>query len=169
MGANHATIAPYGAFDTADGQQVLLAVQNDREWARFCEHVLLDTTLATDERFASPAQRLRHRAELDLLVNGCLSRLDREAVISRLEEASIANSRLNSIVDLPKHEQLLARERWIDTGTESGPVQTLLPPWIPDGHDRDYGPIPSLGQHTRQILDWLDVPPTEHNIDPHSW
>jgi formyl-CoA transferase len=75
---------------------------------------------------------------------------------------------LNSIVDLPKHEQLLARERWIETGTESGPVQTLLPPWVPAGHDLDYGSIPALGQHTRQILDWLGLAPAEDDLDHHS-
>jgi formyl-CoA transferase len=164
MGTNHATIAPYGAFDTADGEQVLLAVQNNREWVRFCEHVLREPALAGDPRFSDPARRLRHRTELDAVINDCLRALNREAVVSRLEEASIANSRLNSILDLPKHEQLLAGERWIETTTAAGPVHTLLPPWVPDGHGRDYGPIPTLGQHTRQILEWLDLAPATEDL-----
>lgn len=155
MGTDHSTIAPYGAFDTADGERVLLAVQNDREWVRFCDQVLELPGLAADERFTTPSRRLRHRTELDEVVNDRVRSFDRATLLGRLEQASIANSRLNAIEDLPTHEQLVSRGRWIETGSEAGPVQTLLPPWVPAGHDASYGPVPALGQHTEQILEWL--------------
>src|SRR5205823_2486565 len=52
-GAHHATIVPYGPFRTGDGASVFLSVQNEREFARFCEIVLVHAALATDPRFAS--------------------------------------------------------------------------------------------------------------------
>src|SRR2546421_316449 len=48
-GAHHATIAPYGPFATGDGGRIFLSVQNEREFARFCETVLGRPELAGDE------------------------------------------------------------------------------------------------------------------------
>jgi formyl-CoA transferase len=157
MGTSHATIAPYGAFDTADGSQVLVAIQNEREWKRFCAEVIESPELESDDRFATNAVRVRNGAALTELINACLGRLDRASVIARLEAAGIANARLNDLADLEHHVQLSERDRWIPTVTEVGTVQTVKPPWAPDSHDADYGSVPSLGEHTRPILDWLGL------------
>jgi formyl-CoA transferase len=156
MGANHATIAPYGAFETSDGE-ILLAVQNRYEWNRFCEDVLGAPELENDPRFASNALRVQNVAVLTKIVNDCLSGLDRKAVAARLDAAGIANARLKHIEDLESHEQLTERDRWVPVHTEAGWVNTIRPPWVPEGHGREYGPIPSLGQHTRQIYAWLGL------------
>ncbi|MDV6212759.1 CaiB/BaiF CoA-transferase family protein [Rhodococcus erythropolis] len=155
MGTSHATIAPYGAFASEDGSPVLLAVQNQREWARFCADVMDASELEHDPRFATNADRVRNCADLTELVNGRLGRLDRATVIGRLEAAGIANARLNDLKDLEHHVQLTDRDRWVTTPTEVGSVRTVKPPWAPDGHHGDYGATPSLGEHTQQILTWL--------------
>src|SRR5260370_42325352 len=51
--AAHATIYPYGPFTAGDGRQVMLGLQNEREWVIFCEQVLRAPQLAQQEEFSS--------------------------------------------------------------------------------------------------------------------
>lgn len=151
-GTSHATIAPYGAFATGDGNVILFAVQSEREWVRFCEIVMSDAALAADERFGSQHSRVANAELLDEIINVRLSHLSQAEALGLLENADIAVARLNGITDLADHEQLVARDRWIDTPTPVGPVRTLLPPWTPGSQGREYGSVPRLGEHTRSVL-----------------
>ena len=72
VGLKHPTIAPYGAFPCADGKQVLLSIQNEREWVRLCGEVLGEAALAADPRFASNSARVANRAALDARVGEAL-------------------------------------------------------------------------------------------------
>jgi formyl-CoA transferase len=156
QGTSHATIAPYGAFTTGDGHEVLLAVQNDREWLRFCADVLGDPKLASDERFDSHHARVQNRSVLDALIARRFEKLDREAVLNLLATAEIAHARLNEIGELADHEQLVSRNRWEATGIPGGEVETLVPPWVPHGRVESLGGVPALGEHTQSIFAWLD-------------
>ena len=156
-GTRHAMIVPYGAYATAGGEQVMLAVQNNSEWVRFCSGVLEDPGLAGDERFSTNEGRVRHRAALEERINATLGALDRTTVLDRLTRADIASSRVNPIEALATHEQLASDERWATTGTEAGPIRTVLPPWLPPGRADQLGDVPALGEHTRSVLDWLGL------------
>lgn len=151
-GTSHATIAPYGAFATGDGNIILFAVQSEREWARFCEIVMADRALAADERFDSQHSRVGNAELLEEIISARLSQLSQVEALALLKDADIAVARLNGITDLADHEQLLARDRWIDTPTPVGSVRTLLPPWAPGPQGREYGTVPRLGEHTRSVL-----------------
>ncbi|MBF4476673.1 CaiB/BaiF CoA transferase family protein [Rhodococcus rhodochrous] len=157
MGTSHATIAPYGGFTTADGQRVLLAVQNDREWKRFCRDVLERSELSDNPRFNSHSSRVDHREELDSIVAERISKLDLATVEKRLESAEVAFARMNTIDQLHHHEQLRGRGRWVTTDSEVGPLNTLLPPWFPPGALPEFGRIPTLGEHTDEVLAWLGL------------
>jgi formyl-CoA transferase len=150
-------IVPYGAYPTAGGEQVMLAVQNNSEWLRFCSVVLEEPELAGDERFSTNEGRVHNRAALEDRINTTLGVLDRATVLDRLARADIACARVNPIEALAHHEQLASGERWATTGTEAGPVQTVLPPWLPPGRADHLGDVPALGQHTRSVLDWLGL------------
>jgi itaconate CoA-transferase len=156
-GTRHAMIVPYGAYGCAGDGQIMLAVQSDAEWVRFCALVLEDPSLTRDERFATNERRLANRAALDDRIGGTLGALDRKTVIDRLERADIASARVNRIEELATHEQLQSDSRWTTTGTEAGPVRTVLPPWLPPGRAENLGDVPALGQHTRSVLEWLGV------------
>src|SRR5262249_49558517 len=108
-GAAHATIFPYGPFVAGDGKTVMLGLQNEREWTRFCETVIGRPDLLTDERFASNSGRAQHREELTRVIVDAFSTLSAAQVIERLEAASIANARMNDMHDVWRHEQLEAR------------------------------------------------------------
>lgn len=150
--ASHATIYPYGPFRAGDGKLVMLGLQNEREWALFCERVLRRPEIAADERFASNARRVAARAEVDAIVDETFSRLTAQEVLQRLELAGIANARINEMHEVWAHPQLAARERWTQVDTPAGQVPALFPPALPDSVQPRMGPVPGLGEHTDSVL-----------------
>jgi len=156
-GAEHASIAPYGPVRAADGGCVLLGVQNDREWRRFCAEVLGWPAMADDDRFRTNALRVQNRAALHIVVESTLGSLTYADIMARLEAAGIACARLNSVAEYLAHPQLDARDRWREVGSPSGPLRALMPPVQIDGVEPAMGDIPALGQHTNRILEELGV------------
>jgi itaconate CoA-transferase len=151
-GSSHATIAPYGPFRAGDDKLVLLGVQNEREWARFCAIVLEQPELAEDPRFNGNARRIEHREALHALIDAVFSKLTAEQIVARLEQAQIANARINSMQEFWEHPQLEARERWREVDSPVGPLRAMLPPVTMDGFEPRMDPIPSVGEHSEQIL-----------------
>ena len=151
-GASHASIYPYGPFPAGDGGTVMLGLQNEREWKSFCDVVLHNPALATDERFNANARRHANREALKAIIDGVFTRLSTEAVQARLDEAQIANARMNDMHDLWAHPQLAARRRFAEVGTSAGPVPALLPPGSSPADPPRMDPVPALGQHTDAIL-----------------
>lgn len=152
VGAQHATIAPYGPFTTADGGTVLLAVQNEREWVSLCEKVLGDPALATDERFIRNSARVTHRRELNAVLSQKFLQLGTESAMTLLEEASVANARLNPVEGLLEHPVLSGRDRWRTVETPGGPIEALLPPANLGGVEPRMERVPAVGEHTAAIL-----------------
>lgn len=151
-GASHATIYPYGPFPAGDGKTVMLGLQNEREWAVFCEQVLQQPALATDERFVTNSLRSAARKELYAIIRDVFSSMTAEQVTERLEKAQIANARLNEMKDLWEHAQLRARQRWAEVASPVGSLPALLPPGASTGWQARMDAIPALGQHTDAIL-----------------
>ncbi|QNN53902.1 CaiB/BaiF CoA transferase family protein [Nocardioides mesophilus] len=151
-GASHAAIAPYGPFACGDGKQVFLGIQNEREWAVFCEQVLDDVALEKDPRFATNPSRVTHREQLDEAIHARFAPLSSEEVVVRLDEAGIANARLRDLFELGEHPQLAARDRWREVDSPVGPLRALVPPATLVGAEPVMGPIPRVGEHTAAIL-----------------
>jgi itaconate CoA-transferase len=155
-GTSHAAIAPYGTFRAGDDTEVVVGIQNEREWAAFCEVVLRRPELAGDPRFATGARRLENRqalhAEIDAVFRVCTG----AEVLERLAAGRIAHARRREVAEVLEHPQLLARDRWTEVGSPAGPVPALLPPLALGGHAPRMDPIPAVGEHTDAILRWLD-------------
>jgi itaconate CoA-transferase len=151
-GALHASIYPYGPFAAGDGGTVMLGLQNEREWKAFCAGVLHDAALAADPRFDSNARRNEHREALTAIILATFGQLTTEQVLARLDEAQIANARMNDMADLWAHPQLKARARWQTVGSPAGDIPALLPPGRNNSFDYRMDPIPAVGQHTEAIL-----------------
>lgn len=154
-GTSHAAIAPYGAFTCGDGVQVMLAIQNDREWARFASEVLGNSDMVTDERFARAAQRYAHRVELEDIINAAFAKLSGEQCDGLLEGAKIAHSRQRDVSEIADHPQLLERERWDEVDSPVGPLSVLKPPVITSDFEYRTDAIPAAGEHTENILSSL--------------
>ena len=158
-GARHATIDPYGPYTAGDGKVVYLGLQNEREWVRFCTDVLQRPELAADPRFSSNPRRVEHRRELDAIITDAFSGLGAEQVIARLEQAQIANARMNTVRDLIDHPQLVARDRWSDVRSPAGAIRMLKPPFNVEAMEVPMTAIPALGEHTDAILNELGIEP----------
>ena len=150
--ASHATIYPYGPFAAGDGGTVMLGLQNEREWVVFCKLVLQQPELATDLRFDSNARRNEHRDALKAIILAAFAGMSTAEVTTRLDEAQIANARMNSMAELWAHPQLKARDRWRQVASPVGDIPALLPPGRINSFDYRMDPIPAVGQHTRAIL-----------------
>jgi len=150
--AAHASIYPYGPFAAGDGGTVMLGLQNEREWKMFCEGVLQNAALASDPRFDSNAHRNENRSELTALILTTFGQLSTDQVLARLDQAQIANARMNDMAGLWAHPQLQARARWQSVGSPVGEIAALLPPGRSNAFDYRMDPIPAVGQHTEAIL-----------------
>lgn len=151
-GASHATIYPYGPFKAGDGVSVVLGLQNEREWAAFCDKALHQPALAKDPRFDSVAKRSTDREALKALVEAAFQPLTAAEVEARLDAAGIGYGRMNDMAALWAHPQLRARKRWREVDTPAGPIPALLPPGASTAYEARMGAVPALGQHTAAIL-----------------
>ncbi|WP_312843589.1 CaiB/BaiF CoA transferase family protein [Diaphorobacter nitroreducens] len=151
-GASHASIYPYGPFVAGDGKTVMLGLQNEREWKAFCDAVLQRPEVATDARFDSNGQRNAHRDALQALILQEFSTLSAAQVVERLDQAGIANARVNDMADLWAHPQLAARQRWSEVDSPVGRIPALLPPGVNSAFDYRMDAVPAVGQHNAAIL-----------------
>ncbi|KAJ5289286.1 Aldolase-type TIM barrel [Penicillium atrosanguineum] len=156
-GASHASIYPYGPFETGDGQSVMLGIQNEREWVNFCRGVLSQPELAADSRFSTNSLRTQNRDELKAIICSAFSGITAEETIARLDKFTIANANVNDMCGVWKHAQLKARDRWSEVQTPAGIIQTLLPPGATKSADRggygaQMGSVPRVGEHNQAIL-----------------
>jgi itaconate CoA-transferase len=156
-GAAHATIFPYGPFAVGDGSNVMLGLQNEREWRIFCEKVLLQPELADQEAFSSNPRRVANREPLTALIVEAFSTMTIDEVVQRLEHAQIANARVNEMKDVWAHPQLKARGRWTQVGSPVGNLPALIPPGTNSAFTAKMQAIPALGEHTQTILTELGL------------
>lgn len=151
-GASHATIYPYGPFPVGDGNSVMLGLQNEREWAIFCDQVLQQPELKEDVRFSSNTRRSEARSELRSIIVEVFSKMTLTTVTQRLDAARIGNASMNSMEQVWNHAQLAARDRWRFVDSPNGPVKAMLPPGAPEEFSSRMDPIPESGEHSREIL-----------------
>ena len=147
VGLNHPSIAPYGAYRSGDGALIVICIQNEREWMRFCEQVLEQPEVVDDTRFANNMARVRNRAELDRCIEGVFDQHNVETLKRQLTEAAIAFGMVNDVDGLARHPQL----RTWPVVTPSGEVEIVAPPIISDQDEGRFAPVPGLGEHDAKI------------------
>ncbi len=151
-GTDHATVVPYGRFTAGDGKDVMLGIQNEREWVSFCKMVLDQPELATDPRYDNNTRRNAARAEVIALISAVFATLTAAQVVARLDAAGIANARMNSPEEVWDHPQLKARKRWREVDTPQGRIPALLPPMTSSEYEVRMDKVPVVGEHTDQVL-----------------
>jgi crotonobetainyl-CoA:carnitine CoA-transferase CaiB-like acyl-CoA transferase len=142
VGLAHPSIAPYGAYGAKDGE-VVLSIQNQREWRNFCAEVLEQTDLADDERFHDNPARVENRPALDAEIDAVFGALSRAQLIERLRKGGIAYGAVNTVADLAQHPQL----RRLTTESPSGTVEMVAPPARFANETAQVRPVPALDEH----------------------
>jgi itaconate CoA-transferase len=143
-GLSHAAIYPYSRYGCRDGD-IVIAVQHQGEWERFCAGVLERPDLTNDERFTDNPARVENRDALDLVIVPFFAQLTLAEAIARLSAQAIAWSRVSTVGDLPQHPALRR-------------VESVLPGGLSFDLPRPAGrhavtpkPVPALGEHTQRI------------------
>ncbi len=147
VGLAHPSISPYGVFASRDGTDILISIQNDREWRILAKDVLGDAALEADPAFATNVKRVARRVETDGKVAAVFGALSAAELVEKLTQADIAFGLVNDAAGLARHPHL----RRITVATPSGPVSYPAPAAIQVGEERRYGAIPALGQHTDAV------------------
>jgi crotonobetainyl-CoA:carnitine CoA-transferase CaiB-like acyl-CoA transferase len=143
VGLKHPSIAPYGAFTCADGRDILVSIQNEREWADFCNLVLHRPELIQDAGFSNNAARVENRAVVDQTVADVFSDLTSAQAIDRLTTARTAFGSVNTVQDLILHPQLRTRRMQVSGRNTDVPAS----PWITEWDTESYASAPSLNQN----------------------
>jgi crotonobetainyl-CoA:carnitine CoA-transferase CaiB-like acyl-CoA transferase len=151
-GTRHNFVVPYGGYRVGDGSSVNLAVQNDGQWRRLCAIVLRQAELADDPRFVTNELRLKHRDQLEPLIESLLAEDTRTSVESRLVEADVPFGTVNTVEDVPNHPQLAARGRWFEVDSPVGQLRAFHHPMNIAGLARPATRVPALGEHTAEVL-----------------
>jgi crotonobetainyl-CoA:carnitine CoA-transferase CaiB-like acyl-CoA transferase len=146
-GLHHPTIAPYGAYQCGDGRQLLLSIQNEREWQRLCSDVLEQPDLPKNPKFSSNVNRVANRAELDAILNAVFGGDPIDKVAAKLQAAQIAFGRLNGMDEFAKHPQ----NRFVSVRTSGGEMQILAPGAVVNGMVAPLGDVPDLGANSTAI------------------
>ena len=142
LGLAHPSICPYGVFALADGE-IVISIQNEREWRILCTEALSDPNFADDPRFVSNVLRVNNREACDARVQKALENRSRAEVTATLDKARIAYGLVSSVADLMAHRSATT----LPVETPGGPAEVLAPPVVIDGKRRMLGPVPALGQH----------------------
>jgi len=148
-GLHHPTIAPYGAYRCGDGRQILLSIQNEREWQRLCGDVLGQPDLPENPKFSSNVNRVTHRADLDAILNTVFSAHSVDDMAAKLQKAQIAFGRLNGMDEFAAHPQ----NRFVTVRTSGGEMQILAPGAVVNGVLARLGDVPDLGANSAAIRD----------------
>ncbi len=147
VGLNHPSIAPYGAYPTQDGGEILISIQNEREFFRLAGEVLERPDMPEDEKFCSNEARCANRPALDEIIIGAFTSIERPKLTKRLRDAQIAFGEINDVAGLSAHPAL----RRVEVDSPTGPVTMAAPPATVNGEVRELGPVPGIGDHTDKI------------------
>ena len=150
VGLMHPTIQPYAAFKVKDGSKIIIAIQNEREWARFCSQVLKLPDLSKDPLFKTNNARVKNVEKLHQIINKRSESLSAKEFTCLLTEADIAFGLINSVDALSKHAGL----NLVNVKTTKGDDLTIAAPPINRTINslKNSKPPPKLGEHTSKIF-----------------
>ncbi len=162
LGSGHPSLSPYRTFRCKDGQWIFIAAANDRFWGRLAPALDL-TELGTDPRFAKNVDRVKHRAELEAILERTISEMEREPLLKALEEAGVPATPVNTVDQVMEDPQTTARGM-IDRVAhpvlgEIPVVSTPVKFSVMQAGVRTAAPL--RGQHTDAVLGELGYSPEE--------
>ena len=149
IGLAHPGICPYGVFLSADGQPFILSIQNEREWGRLIDQVIIERDLLEDPRCLTNEVRVENRRYVDDKIGGELKKLLYSEIENRFSRADLAQAPLMEIQDLKEHLDFRTYPALIGNNTFELPMTP--------GNDYASGQkVPELGEHTKAVIGSLE-------------
>jgi crotonobetainyl-CoA:carnitine CoA-transferase CaiB-like acyl-CoA transferase len=144
VGLRHPTIAPYGAHTTKDRKTIIIAIQNEREWERFCEIILFDKKVTKNPYFCNNLQRVKNRDTLESKIDDVVNNLNSKDFKLKLKQAKIAFAQVRNTSELKLHEGFRERQLFGSNGKNvNAPISAFEQP--PFNLQRK---APILGEHS---------------------
>ena len=156
-GHRHTMIAPYGMYPMSDGELVMIGVQSNRDWADFAEHVLQDRALIDDPRFVDNSDRIANIDDLEALISAAFASVPAEELIGRLRAGRVAHSFVRDPLVLWQHDQLRARDRFMQVTTPTGSAEVYKPPFNLSNAGIPDATVPALGDHDGDLIVELEA------------
>ncbi|HLJ06884.1 MAG TPA: CaiB/BaiF CoA-transferase family protein [Acetobacteraceae bacterium] len=147
IGLAHPSICPYGAFPTSDGALVMIAIQNEREWAEFCTRFLQEPDLPQRAGFDTNMTRVANRPMVDGHIGAVFAKLTRAEAAAKLRAANTAYGFVNDVAAFASHPAL----RRATVQTPNGDVALAAPPVLFSDGPRQLGAVPAIGEHSAAI------------------
>jgi crotonobetainyl-CoA:carnitine CoA-transferase CaiB-like acyl-CoA transferase len=154
LGNRHAWMAPHGLYRCrGDDRWVAIAVESDEQWGALCT-AIGRPELASDERFATQAQRHEHQDELDALIEAWTVERDERAAQDELQAAGVPAGAVLDVAGVYEDPQLKHRETiTFADHPETGPFPHTRTAWRSRrGNSGVNGPAPLYGDATDRVL-----------------
>ncbi len=146
-GLSHPIIQPYGAFATRGGPPVMIAIQNQREYANLCLKVLQRPDLKDDPHFVDNQQRVANTDAMRAEIEAVFESMERGELLTRLREAGIAYGEVNSIGQLAEHPAL----RRMQVPTSEGDISVTATAIRRNGMCTTAGQVPEFAEHDAAV------------------
>ncbi|WP_342360945.1 CaiB/BaiF CoA-transferase family protein [Terrarubrum flagellatum] len=155
MGNAHAQLVPYQVIPVKDGH-IILATGNDGQYQRTCD-VLGVPELKDDPRFIDNEARVNNREHLMPLLIARAKTFAKNDLIERLETAGVPVGPINTVPEVFRDPQVIARGLRVDLpapGAKAGALPSVRQPIVINGQPL-YGEraSPALGEDQQSVLD----------------
>jgi crotonobetainyl-CoA:carnitine CoA-transferase CaiB-like acyl-CoA transferase len=152
LGNAHPNVTPYQPIRTRD-KTMIIAVGNERLWAKFCKILGVEATLMVDPRFATNAERNVNRAELVELLEQILTQRTAAEWVEDLVAAGIPAGPINFPDETLTDEHVLARRMIVELEHPLiGIVRSIAAPMRFESNGPTYRRYPPrLGEHNDEI------------------
>ena len=166
-GHRHTIIAPYGMYPMSDGELVMIGVQSNRDWADFATHVLHEAALIDDPRFVDNSDRIANIDELEAMITSVFSSVPAGELIGRLRAGRVAHSFVRDPLALWQHDQLRARDRFMQVTTPTGSAEVYKPPFNLSNAAAPDATVPALGDHDEDLITELEARAAGRRVRSH--
>jgi crotonobetainyl-CoA:carnitine CoA-transferase CaiB-like acyl-CoA transferase len=163
-GMRHPLFCPYGPYRAKGGRFFNLAVLSPEHWRAFCESVVERPELLDDSRYDTMEGRVAHRGELEPLLDGIFAEREPEHWVARLEQAAIPCGLVREFHEVMEHPQLAHNGLVTQIGSPVGTIPTIGSPIALHGDRPELGPVPALGEHTREVLAGIGLGEAEIDV-----